>query len=195
MAKTTPKETPMAEEKKDPLESVLAKQRSSQSNTISPTPEEAEGLEEKLFKKEEEKDGVVTLTSSVSEEEAEKAVKANKEVPPFINMRHALDRFPGQLDLTKGGTLNNDLSLKMDIKQEELNELAAKTAGANPLPNRIGNELTNIENGFRADTFARAGTSLAGVADVLKKLREGNRYVNNEEKKQLEDAEKALRAG
>ena len=176
-------------ENKEALERVVNLQKSSL--TTSPSQEDADLAVPALWSEEKEKDGKTTIATSVSEAEALKVVSNLAAGKGYTNLRAALDGVPGDVDLTSGGTLNSDRSIRIDKTVEEMHALLTKTAGPNPLPNREGNELTKAELGFNARLMVGQGNSLRGYARQLKNLRE-NGNLKEEDKKVLEDMEKGL---
>jgi hypothetical protein len=158
------------EEKSDSqksLDKVVAVLASSSAG--SPREEDVEKAEDALYKDVKKEEGKPTvIVTSISEEEAKKA--AGITTPDYINQRVALDRVPGVLNLTMNGTLNSDRSKRMDVTVEEYWEILGQTAGENPLPNREGNELTKIENGFRADLAFGIENRNKAFAERLQKI-------------------------
>ena len=173
------------------LDQTLARQRSSESNVVSPTKEQSDQAKDALFTKEEEKDGVTTIVSSISEEEANKVKTTIEGLPKYQNLTLAIHGVPGDVNLTADGTLNSDRSERLDKTVEEMNEIYEKIAGPNPMPNREGNELTKAELGFRANVMAAQGNTLKSYSRQLKSMREKGSLDENDKKK-LEDMEKGL---
>lgn len=128
-------------------------------------------------------DGTVTVTKSLSKEEAERASTILASIPHKQNETENLTGVPGEEDLTRGGTLNNDRSRRMKMSLEDLNAEIEKTAGPNPIPNREGNELTKAMLGFRPENSLRVNR----LTTVVDELIAGGK-LNKEEEKKIKDA-------
>lgn len=172
-------------------------EKTSPSSLQSPSKEESDKATEGTFRKEEEKDGVTTVVSSVSEEQANTDKDKQNQAPPAINETQRLEGTPGNIDLTQGGTLNSDKSEKDELQSDvELQnaEWEAK-AGPNPTPNRDGNERLRAYN-----AMASGGPNLLldvdrrtnMFADELAELKSKN-SLSPEDKDRLDQIEKQLR--
>ena len=148
-----------------------------------PKKPEVKTEEEKLFDSETKtEDGRVVLTSSVSEDEANK-VKIGTEP---IDLTQSLTGVPGIADLTQGGKLSGDRSFRTKSSIEEINEELEKVAGPNPTPNREGNEILKATQTVLAQGLV---VNTAAIADQIKEMVEKNEL--NKEK--LTEIEKQLR--
>ena len=176
-------------------ESVSKIERGTSPSAISsPTQEEADKAAENLVRKTEEKDGVKTIISSVGEDEANKAKETAGRLPKTENLTQSLTGSVGNIDLTQGGTLAGDKSVREDKTIDEINEELNEKAGPNPMPNRDGNEYTNLTNRLTPTAISdvsRLDRDTTGMAAELKSIRESGN-LSEDQKKKLENMEKRL---
>lgn len=95
---------------------------------------------------EDNEDKPTTVISAVDSEAADKHIERIKNAPAFENQTQSLLGTPGNVDLTQGGTLAGDKSVREDVDLEDVNAEMEEKAGPNPLPNREGNEMLKASN-------------------------------------------------
>jgi len=158
----------------------------------SPSQEETDEATKELFTKEEkDEQGNVTYISSLSEAEWENAKRIAAGTPKFENLTQAMFGHPGQTNLTANGTLNSDGTERQFKTLEEFVEAAEKTASGNPTPNRVGNEMTNIELRFSPMRQLGIDKTISATLDRLHVLRT-KKGLSEEDKKELQEIEESL---
>jgi hypothetical protein len=181
------------EEKKKEQQRVLqnVQTRTSPLSASSPSHEESEKAVEGLTRKTEEKDGVKTVVSSVSQEEMNKAKDNENKLIPIENLTQSLTGSPGNVDLTQSGRLAGDKSLRSTVELEEINKEMEDKAGPNPSPNREGNEFTKMQNQLSPFMVRGIDKDTSGMANELKKMREEGNFTE-EQKNKLKSMEQRL---
>jgi len=153
------------------------------------TQEEADKLAEGNHETEFKEDGRTVLVSSISEEETAK-VKAGGAVSSApVNFTQNLTGVPGNVDLTQGGRLSGDKSVRAQRTIEDINEELEKTSGPNPQPNREGNEILKATQGVLSVGYV---ANTAAIADELKEMLKKD-SLDAKDKERLSDIEKQLR--
>ena len=140
----------------------------------------------------EDKDGNKTVVSSIKEEDAK--VTEDK-APPAENLTQRLEGVPGNVDLTQGGFLNSDKSVRDDRDAEEVAEEMEEKSGPNPIPNRDGNELTRAANELSAGgpgLMFNIDKSTTKMADRIRDIRRKG-TLTDQDKQDLANMEKDLR--
>lgn len=161
----------------------------------SPSKSEAEKAEDKLFRKVDEKDGVKTIVSSVSEDAAKEAEAKQANAPEAINETQRLEG-SSYVNITQNGRLAGDRSVRDDRPLDKIKQEIEDKAGPNPTPLREGNERTKMELGLAGT----GGTNLvrdidqqtSRMADELSAIRKKG-TLTNEDKDRLEQMEQQLR--
>lgn len=177
-----------------------AEQKTQTAGTTSSQPKASEGQFEAdenntVFKRTEDKDGKVTTVSSVSEAEAANAATKAGAAPAVENLTMAKEGVPGNVDLTAGGTLNSDKSMRDPREIDEINEEEEDKSGPNPIPNRDGNEITRGYNQFSAggpSLMFNIDQNTNKMAEQLQPLID-NKSLSEDDRKKLRDMQKKLR--
>jgi hypothetical protein len=152
------------------------------------TQEEADKLAEGNDETEFQEDGRTVLVSSISPEETSK-LKASGVSSAPVNFTQNLTGVPGNVDLTQGGRLSGDKSVRAQRTIEDLNEELEKTSGPNPQPNREGNEILKATQGVLSVGYV---ANTAAIADELKEMLKKD-SLDAKDKERLSDIEKQLR--
>lgn len=164
----------------------------------SPSQDEADKAAEGTFHKvTKDKEGVSTVVSSISEEDAKKAEKGQGAAPPFQNLRQAIDGTPGYVNLTQGGTLNSDGSKRDARSIEDINKEETEKAGPNPLVLRRGNEKTRMEQGLAGsggvNTMFGIDAATNRMADKIGEIANKS-SLTQRDKEDLRDMQKELQS-
>lgn len=168
--------------------------KTSPEQLASPSQEDADKAKKELFSKTSEKDGVTTTVSAVDQNAAQQQEQTIGRLPAVQNLTQSAFGVPGNVDLTQGGTLSGDKSIREDRSLEDIHEELNQKSGPNPMPNREGNELTKATN-FTAQNpqfMMNLDSQTSGIADELKEIRE-SASLSEEEKKKIQDIEKRLK--
>jgi hypothetical protein len=155
---------------------------------VSPSHEESDKDSSKNFDAEIKEGDRTVLISSLTEEDARNA-GVNTEP---VNFTQNLTGVPGQINLTEGGRLAGDKSVRAKTTTEELNEELEKTSGPNPAPNRDGNELLKASNGITGNILLGIDNNTNAMADELKEFIKKDK-LTEEDKARLVRIEHQLR--
>lgn len=143
----------------------------------------------------EDKEGNKTIVSAVTSEDADKHIEKIKTGPTFENQTQSLLGVPGNVNLTRDGTLAGDKSIRDERTLEEINAEIEDKAGPNPMPNREGNELTHASNfmatAIGTDSMGRIDRNTNAIARELKGLSRKD-SLSQEDKDRLEEMSKQL---
>lgn len=186
------KEQTDEEKSKGDTQKLVERMSRSDASVASPTQEEMEKGQKGLVYKEEEVDGKTVLRSSVSEDDLAKHSELQGTLPTATTLTQSLTGVTGQMDLTQGGQLNSDKSKRSSESLEDQVKEMDLAAGANPTPNRDGNERLRAELGFTPNMLLGIDQQTSGMADRLAKLREKG-SLSEEDKQELERIESQLR--
>jgi len=153
------------------------------------TQEESDKLAEGNHETEFKEDGRTVLVSSISEEETAKVKNSGAVSSAPVNFTQNLTGVPGNVDLTQGGRLSGDKSVRAQRTIEDINEELEKTSGPNPQPNREGNEILKATQGVLGMGYV-VNTGL--IADELKDMLKKD-SLDAKDKERLTEIEKQLR--
>lgn len=143
----------------------------------------------------EDKDGNKTIVSAVTSEDADKHIEKIKATPTFENETQSLLGVPGNVNLTRDGTLAGDKSIRDERSLEDIHKEIEDKAGPNPMPNREGNELTHASNfmatAIGTGSLGRIDRNTNAIARELKGLSKKD-SLSQEDKDRLEEMSKQL---
>lgn len=189
----TQEESTFLQQHSDPQQAQRLATKLSPDAVSSPSQEEADKAKDSLVSETTEKDGQKVVVSALTQEDKDKAAKSAESIPSAVNETQRLTGVPGQVNLTQGGRLSGDKSVRDDRSLEEINEELNTKTGPNPTPNRDGNERLKAELGFNSDMMIGIERETTMMAEKLGKIREKG-SLSEEDKRELEKMEDQLRS-
>lgn len=186
------------EVKWDDFRSLEARTKTEGTTGSQPKAKEGKFVEDEnntLLRVDTDKEGKTTVISTVDNDTFVHDKKLSDAAPEHFNQTQAMHGVPGEVNLTADGALQGDKSLRQEQTEEELNQERELVAGANPIPNREGNELTKAANGLSAggpQFMFQLDAQTNKMADKLSKIR-AKGTLSADDKRDLETMEQNLR--